>query len=114
MHVLKYDDFGPQSLAGTLLGEDCYSFGRCCCMEHGDSFEVRVVVYEGVSEDDVRARYPTGPDTGDYRLVRAAEAKGFVTEQLKDLESWPAEDRIPTLEAELRSTRDRLVKAFER
>ena len=110
MHVFRYEDFGPQALAVQLVGMECY--GDCCCMEIGDSFDVRVVVYAGVSEVEARARYVNGPETGDYRFVPAAEAKAFVATNLADIEGWPGEDRIPALERTLRATRDRLATTF--
>ncbi|MFT3771464.1 MAG: hypothetical protein QM820_39115 [Minicystis sp.] len=108
MAVFSYDAFGPQALAGQLIGEDCY--GACCCMEYGDAFDVRVVVYQGVTEAEVRGRYVTAPDVGEYRLVTASDARRFVTEQLAELERWPSEDRLPSLEQQLRDTRDRLAR----
>ncbi|MBX3219111.1 MAG: hypothetical protein KF795_01250 [Labilithrix sp.] len=112
MHRFAYADFGPPSLAHSLLGQECYVFGACCCAEPTDSFEVRVVVYAGVDEAAVRARYVTGPETGDYRLVSARAAKSFVAKHLAELESGSPSDRIPELEKTLRGTRERLAKAF--
>lgn len=110
--LLAYDDFGPQALAGRLLGQDCYSFGECCCMELGDRFDVRVVVTDGISKEAANARYVTGPETGDYRVVTKAEALAFLREALRDQRSWSAEDRIPTLEATLAKTEARITSAF--
>jgi len=110
MIVLDYDDFGPQAMAHELLGLDCYSFGDCCCSEPDDEFDVRVVVHDGASEAAARARYPTGPDRGDYRIIDVAAARRFVDAQLADLATWPPEDRLPALEATLRATRERLAR----
>lgn len=110
--LLAYGDFGPQALASGLLGQDCYSFGDCCCMELGDRFDIRVVVIDGITKDAAKARYVTGPETGDYRVVTKAEALAFLREALRDQRSWSAEDRIPTLEATLAKTEARITSAF--
>jgi hypothetical protein len=106
MVVLDYGDFGPQEMAYELIGFDCY--GACCCREPGDSFDVRVVVHDGASEAAARARYPTGPDTGDYRVLDVTAARAYLDANLADLASWPAEDRLPEIEATLRATKERL------
>jgi hypothetical protein len=112
-HLYKYEDFGPQALAGQLLGAEWYVFSDCACFEPGDRFDIRVVVYGGgMSAAAVRRRYPSGPALGDYRVVRATEAIAFVREQLRDLESWADEDRIVSLEGTLRATRVRLEREF--
>lgn len=109
---LDYGDFGPQALAHPLLGQDCYSFGECCCGEVGDQFDIRVVVVRGLSIAEAKAKYPTGPELGDYRIVTVAEALTFVRDALRELEASSPEDRIPTLEAKLRATQRRIEQAF--
>ena len=112
-HLYAYEEFGPQALAGQLLGAEWYEFSDCACFEPGDRFDIRVVVYGGgMTEAAVRGRYPSGPALGDYRVVRAAEAIGFVREQLRDLEGWAEEDRIWSLEGTLRGTLARLEREF--
>lgn len=112
-HVFRYEDFGPQALAGQLLGAEVYSFAAGCCFEPGDRFDVRVVVYaDATAEATARARWPSGPTVGDHRFVAAATALAFVQEQLRELGEWPVEDRIPTLERTLVTTRERLLARF--
>ena len=112
--VFSYYDFGPQALAHPFLGQDCYPFGECCCMELGDRFDVRVVVVQGLSISEARANYPTGPSSGDFRIVTREAALAFLTESLRDLEDSSPDDRIPTLEATLRATRARIETALPR
>jgi hypothetical protein len=113
MHVFDYDDFGPQILASGLLGPDCYSFGACCCMERGDSFQVRVVVHRADTERaKVLKRYPSGPEVGDYRLVTSVDARAYLLRNLAELRTDKGEDRIPALEARLGATLARLDALF--
>lgn len=113
MHVYTYGDFGPQALASQLLGSEVYTFGPQCCFEPDDEFDVRVVVYAATTtEEAARRRYPSGPTLGDHRIVGAAAALAFVEDNLRELQGWPAEDRIPTLEQTLAATRDRLRRQF--
>ena len=112
--VFSYGDFGPQALAHPLLGQDCYPFGECCCMELGDRFDVRVVVVQGLSISEARAKYPTGPSSGDFRIVTREAALAFLSESLRELEASSPDDRIPTLETTLRATRARIEMAFSR
>jgi hypothetical protein len=85
MHVFVYEDFGPQVMAGALLGPECYPFGACCCAEPSDSFDVRVVVHRDVDPSEVARRYPTGPDLGDYRLVPLAKARAYLVARIAEL-----------------------------
>ena len=112
--VFSYYDFGPQALAHPFLGQDCYPFGECCCMELGDRFDVRVVVVRGMSIAEARANYPTGPTSGDFRIVTREAALAFLSESLRELEASSPDDRIPTLEATLRATRARIETALPR
>jgi hypothetical protein len=112
--VFSYSDFGPQALADRFLGLDCYPFGQCCCMELGDRFDVRVVVVRGLSIAEARGKYPTGPSSGDFRIVTRDAALAFLSESLRELEASAPDDRIPTLEATLRATRARIETSLPR
>ncbi len=112
-HLYAYEDLGPQALAAGLIGPEWYEFGEHCCFEPGDSFDIRVIIHTPeISRDALRLRYPSGPERGDYRFVGAAEALAFVHSNLAEISAWPAEDRIPALEATLTATRDRLLRQF--
>lgn len=107
--VFRYEDFGPQALAASLLGAECYPFGACCCSEPDDRFDVRVVVYTG-PEGDLREKYPSGPTLGDYRFVPRTAALTHVDAALRDLEWAGADDGLTGLVARLRATRKTLVE----
>jgi hypothetical protein len=83
-------------------------------MEVGDRFDVRVVVVRGMSIAEARANYPTGPTSGDFRIVTREAAVAFLTESLRELEASSPDDRLPTLEATLRATRARIETALPR
>ena len=97
--VLRYQDFGPQVMAYELIGYECYSPPGCCCVEPDRQWDIRVVVKDGV-RDAVK--------TGPVRTIDTDAARDFVDAHIAELTSWPAEDRLPELEATLRATRERL------
>ncbi|EKE70635.1 hypothetical protein [Gallaecimonas xiamenensis] len=57
MMVLSYQAFGPQVTATEVLGNEWWQW-----QAHGDSrprdYDVKVVVYRGISLIDVKAAYP--------------------------------------------------------
>jgi thiol-disulfide isomerase/thioredoxin len=111
MHVFHYADFGPQALAGTNgFGADCY--GDCCCSEPGDSFDVRVVVYQGVTQREVKQRFTSDPNRGEYRYMPADEAKKFIADSVKDMAQNAAEDGLENLLTTLRRTSQQLATLF--
>ena len=59
--VLDYHDFGPQALAGELLGYDHFQWLRPCGVKQ-KKFAIKIVVYAGYSLDDIKARYPVFPE----------------------------------------------------
>ena len=99
--VLHYQDFGPQVMAHELLGFECE--GRCCCLEPDQTFDIRVVVQPGLGDDAIT--------TGAVRTIDAGAALAYLDAHLADLSSWPAEERLPELEATLRATRAALNAA---
>lgn len=111
-HVFSYGAFGPQALAGQLLGQDCYLFADCCCGEIGDAFDVRVVVYDGITEAKARDRFVSAPAVGDYRYVSACRARRFLVDAMKGERGSAPEDRIPTLERTLGDTLKAIDSAF--
>jgi hypothetical protein len=117
MHVLVYEDFGPQVMAEALLGPECYSFGACCCSEPSDSFDVRVVVHRDTEPAEVARRYPTGPDFGDYRLVPLAKARAYLVARISELRAGREPDdgrALRDLESRLARTLASLDLSFPR
>jgi hypothetical protein len=100
--TLNYAAFGPQAMAHELIGMEPYAFAAgACCYQPGDRFDVRVVVHGEGQADAAAQRYPTSAATGDYRLVEVGAALAYVERHLTDLRSWPAGERMRSLEAEL-------------
>lgn len=98
--VFPYADFGPPSMAHALLGLDVYAWGSgACCGAVDDSHDVRVVVYTGVSEGEVRGRYPTVEGQADHRLVAAEHARAFLVTEIEGL----TDDPLPALDELRRS-----------
>ncbi|MFO0619247.1 MAG: penicillin-binding transpeptidase domain-containing protein [Polyangiaceae bacterium] len=110
--VFPYAAFGPQALAGELLGPECYAFAECCCAEIGDSFDVRVLLFQGITEAKARDRYVTAPSVGDYRYVPACRARRYLVDALKEERASAPEDRIPALERTLADTLQAVDAAF--
>lgn len=107
--VLAYDDFGPQALAGTLLGAAWWQWEAGGSWEPGDRFDVRVVVYRGPSEEEVAAEYPTVEGAADYRYVSYDEAMAFFDGALADTDGEPT---LASLRAQLQATRKRIEAAL--
>lgn len=114
--VLRYEDFGPPSMASRLLGSETYSFGPSGCFKPTDTFDVRVVVYRSPL-DEARATelYPTLEGRSDYRLVELEDALAFLEEELRGLSKTTVEDfgpLLPVLRSALETTKRRLELAF--
>jgi len=91
VQIVPYACFEPQAAAFELVGYGWYSWSDACCFQPSDVFDVRVVVYHGVSESDVRTHYPTQPGVADYRYVRLENANVFLDTQLSSLDADEAE-----------------------
>jgi hypothetical protein len=107
--VLAYDDFGGDALARGLLGPGYWSWTECACYEPDDVFDVRVVVYRGVSRSHVAERYPTRKDVADYRYVERDAALTYLGEQLRETAGDPDLVEVQLL---LIDTRARIVAAL--
>lgn len=86
--LFHYDDFGPGSMAGVLLGSEWWSWEGGGSFERCDEFDVRVVIYDGRAphaQREAQTRYPTLPRTQDYRHVERSEALRFLDAQIVEL-----------------------------
>ncbi|MCA9706165.1 MAG: hypothetical protein KDK70_09980 [Myxococcales bacterium] len=107
--VMRYDDFGPQALAGTLLGAEWWQWAAGGSWEIDDRFDVRVVVYRGIDREQVAAEYPTVEGRADYRYVTYDEALEHFDRAIVDIEGVP---ELARLRAELIASRSDLVRAM--
>lgn len=107
--VLRYDDFGPPSLASALLGSEWWQWEGGGSWEPGDAFDVRVVVYRGISRAEVEAEYRTIEGRADYRHVRYDDAMAHLERAMAEIEGDPT---LRGLHEELAATRARVRQAL--
>lgn len=103
--VLAYADFGPQVMASELLGMEWWQWEAGGSWEPGDAFDVRVVVYRGMTLAEVQAEYPTVVGKADHRYVSYDEAMAYFDRSLAELEDDPS---LARLHEELAVTRARV------
>jgi hypothetical protein len=90
--LFHYDDFGPQAMAGELLGSAWWSWEAGGSFEPGDAFDVRVVVHRPQPPDTLASAYPTIAGKSDYRFVNRTQALAFLEARLGELASIDADD----------------------
>lgn len=101
--VLKYDDFGPQAAAWELIGTKWWQWDS-----HGDShpdteYDINVVVYRGISLDNVKARYPVIKEKKqDYRYLEYEKAIKYFDDTIK-------ENILPEVTLKIQKTRDIII-----
>lgn len=103
--VLAYDDFGPQALAHGLLGMAWWQWEAGGSWEPGDRFDVRVVVYRGISRAAVEAEYPTIEGHADHRTVTYDDAVAYLERAMVEIEGEPS---LASLRSRLAATHARL------
>ena len=107
--VLAYADFGPQALAGELLGTEWWQWEGGGSWEIDDAFDVRVVVYRGMTLAAVKAEYPTVVGKADYRYASYDEAVAYLDRSLAEIAGDPS---LVRLHGELLATRARVLRAL--
>lgn len=107
--VLAYDDFGPQALAFELIGMEWWQWEAGGSWEPGDRFDVRVVVYRGMTLAAVQAEYPTVEGRADYRYVSYDDAMAHFDRAMAEIEDEPS---LQQLHEELAVTRTRVREAL--
>lgn len=106
MMVLSYQAFGPQVTATEVLGNEWWQW-----QAHGDSrprdYDVKVVVYRGISLIDVKAAYPVIEEKHqDYRYLPYAKAMAYLDDKI-------AEKAQPSVTEKLTATREQLSRYFD-
>jgi hypothetical protein len=101
--ALPYGSFGPQVLAYEVLGFEWWQW-----QPHGDprprAYDIHVVVYCNLSTEQVARMYPVDPRTErDYRYITYDRALSYLDDNIR-------QDLEPSVEAELRATRKKLVE----
>ena len=87
--LFHYDDFGPQAMAGELLGQSWWSWEAGGSFEPCDAFDVRVAVHAKQAAQWVTARYPTVRGESDVRIVARADALLFLDAKIAELLAMP-------------------------
>lgn len=108
--VLAYHDFGPQVLAAELLGMEWWQWEGGGSWELDDAFDVRVVVYRGMTLAEVQVEYPTVVGEADYRYVSYDEAVVYLDRSLAEIAGDPS---LLRLHGELLATRARVLRSLE-
>jgi hypothetical protein len=109
--VLDYDDFGPQAMAFGLLGMQWWQWEAGGSWEPGDRFDIRVVVYRGITLAAVQAEYPTVEGRADYRYVSYDDAMAYFERSMAEIEDED-EPLLRGLHGELAATRARVRQAL--
>jgi hypothetical protein len=117
--VFRHDDFGPQTSAGHLLGQQWWSWEGGGSWQQCDDFDIRVVVYRDLARDVVEARYPSAQSKDDLvergladdRYVEYGEAIRHLDEEIAFVAGEPSLERLRDL---LRATRERIVRGLAR
>jgi len=107
--VLAYQDFGPQVMAYELIGMEWWQWEGGGSWEPGDRFDVRVVVYRGLTLAAVQAEYPTVKGHADYRYVSYEDAMEHFERSMAEIEGDPS---LEQLHEELATTRARVRQAL--
>lgn len=80
--VLQYQDFGPEAMAGELLGPERWPWAK----EHYSTpqqFDIHVVVYRDVKLETVKKAYPVDEHSNqDYRYIEYTTAIQWHEDQL--------------------------------
>jgi hypothetical protein len=98
-----------------LLGDAWWSWEAGGSFEPGDEFDVRVVVYQGRTLDEVKERYPTVKGKGDYRLIQRDEAIRYLDDNIAELAAMskdPGEHDFGPLRRDLEETRSTIVECL--
>ena len=108
--VLDYADFGPQVMAHELLGMELYQWESESPDPHA-TFDIRVVVHNGLSPKSLAARYPVVKGKRDHRYLLRAKALAYLDARLLELRDVPPAEGAPfvALAVRLAATRERIV-----
>lgn len=84
--IAKYEDFGVSHYSSKLLGVNVWQWHDVDNHKPG-GFNIKVVVYRGVSLEQVRQSFPVIPEQKqDYRYVEYTKAVEYFTGTLDELD----------------------------
>ncbi len=111
--VLDYGDFGPQALACELIGFEWYQWDPCGYEDPDFEYNIRIVVYDDLGNDDIRRLYPTVEGKIDYRYVRRAEAIKFLKQAIAEWDEASRQDPCCGLPDEVRQRLESTLRRIE-
>lgn len=86
--VADYGDFGVSHYSSKLIGEKVWQWGGADT-HRPVSFDIKVVVYRGVSLELVKRSFPVIPEQKqDYRYVEYGMAVSYFTDTLNELDAF--------------------------
>lgn len=110
--VLKYSDFGPQSVSWETIGMGWWQWDDCGDPNPNYSYDIRVVVYRGIPLEDVKQLYPVRKEKNqDYRYLEYQKAVEYLNKGIQKYSSREWED-LKEIADGLRRTRTRLFEAL--
>jgi hypothetical protein len=119
--VFSIDDFGPASLQEGLVGNTWWAWESGGSFAPTDTFDIRVVVFQGRSEQDLVKAYPTIEGKSDYRFLSRERALQYLDSALAELalpedqsDLKPGENPFDfqPLMAQLRATRSNILSCL--
>lgn len=100
-------------MAFSLLGTEWWSWEAGGSFQVDDRFDVRVVVYQSSSREEVATLFPTVKGRSDYRLITRDDALRYLDEKIAELVRWSAEadkdDDIDPLLRQLKEVRETIL-----
>jgi len=86
--VLSYEDFGPQAAAYSYIGSEWYQWDNHGGANPNIRYDVKVVVYDGMSLREVKRRYPVDEARKlDYRYLSLQKAEKYIAKYIEELPS---------------------------
>jgi len=105
--ILKYSDFGPQAMAYETIGQQWWQWQSTGSDNAGATYDIKVVVYQGMPPQAVAQRYPVNEKTKqDYRYLKLENAMDYLDRNIK-------EDVLPEVTALLRKSRHKITAYFK-
>jgi hypothetical protein len=104
--VLRYQDFGPQSMSYELLGMEWYQWNTQGPDDPNANDDVKVIVYRNVPLEEVKKDYPVVEGKQDYRYLRYKAALDLLNKYEAD-SFW---DQYPETRERMRQTKKRILE----
>ncbi len=108
--TLDYHDFGPQAMSYELIGYDWWSWLDCHCEETAEQYPVQVIVYENITKEQLRDKFPINQQLGpDMRFIEYCDASNYLNAGIEEISK---ELNLSQLATQLNQTRTKLTVHF--